>query len=184
MAINPMLLMMALNTAPQLMAALKGSLGNYSPNPVGTDTAIEEALNRGYDPGIMEQNFVNQAQSSGADLALHNLNNSLATDLNNSDFANTAQGFPSDFADNDDLINLADRTLNNPNIVDTPALTSAAAMYNNGLALGPSPVPSNTVSPGTPFLDSDLDDIHSNEMWEAGNQFNPKLRAWYLKNRR
>ena len=94
--------------------------------------------------------------------------------------------FPSDWADTDDVINLAERKLENPHIVEAsaPALESAANMYNNGLALGPSPVPSNTPPTWTSFLDSDLDDIHSSEMWEAGNQFNPKLRAWYLKNRR
>jgi len=141
MAINPMLLMQALRMAPQLMEALKGTLGNYSPNSNGTDTSIEEAIDRNYDPGILEDKFTYKTylQDYPDDVALRQLNDEYSKYLNNSDFASTAQGFPSDFADKSDLINLANRMLKNPNIVDTPALTSAATMYNSGLFSEPHP---------------------------------------------
>lgn len=58
--------------------------------------------------------------------------------------------FPSDWAKNSDLLNLAERKLQNPNIVmpDSPALESAANLYNNGLALGDVVVPPGQKFPG------------------------------------
>lgn len=143
MAINPMLLMQALRMAPQLMGALKNALGGYSPNPSGVDTSIEEAIDRNYDPKLLEDKFTYKTylQDYPDDLALRQLNDEYSKYMNNSDFANTAQGFPSDWADSSDLINLADRMLGNPNIVDTPALTSAAVMFNNGLLTDDAPLP-------------------------------------------
>ena len=193
--------------APVLLAALQQNPNSFP--------HIEEVLNRGYDPGLLQGSFGTVRDFRTGKVIPYSDPDTLefaANVLDNSLNPVWKRNFPSDWADESDLINLAERKLYNPDIVmsDSPALESAANMYNNGLALGDMVLPPGQNFPGQggqggsiidnffpeenihepefipdePFPESDLDDIHSYEMRESGKRFPNELRKWYRKNKR
>lgn len=118
MAINPMLLMSLLRTAPALVSALK----------------------RGYDPGIMGQNLELKTVGQGIpqDLALSQMNSDMGQALNSADLM--GQQFPSDGAGNG-LTNLFAKLNPNQwqNIGGPQAALSAATFENSPDPMGPHP---------------------------------------------
>lgn len=124
MAINPAMLAMALRAAPMLMGALQQAMASKK----GTTTNIEDALNRGYDSGNMENDFKLAKSQYGNDFdALRQLNNQIGGGFN------LDQGMASDGVSQLDLENLADRMIGKGgnNVGGSPAALAGATFIND-----------------------------------------------------
>ena len=168
-----MLLAMLAQQAPILLQGLKSPFETTFRTPMHdsdtTNTLMEMVGNRGYDPVLIQAKMNPGAPlAEAASLAI----DSLVPEMNGK-----SKGFPSDGISQLDFQNISQRLLNNIPIATTPAVESAVTLLNNNNNTQPNSFLDN-------FLDSDLDDIHSSEMWQAGNSFNPDLKKWYLKNKR
>jgi len=142
MAIDPKILMMALHSAPQIIAALKGTVHGPTAAP-----AIEEALSRGYDPGLLEQSFNRQTDIGlPTNSALEVLNNNIGKHLNISDGVTEAD-FPSDFTSGVNLVGQAEQMQKFPglaSLLEPNATNAAASMIAKGL-----PTDEQIVNPST-----------------------------------
>ena len=105
-----------------------------------TAPALMQALNRGYDPGIMGQNLDLKTIGQGIpqDLALSQMDNAMEQSLSNADL--TGQSFPSDGA-GDGLTNLFAKLNPNQwkNVGGPQAALSAATFINSPDQTGPHP---------------------------------------------
>ena len=167
--------MMIAQQAPRLLAALNSS-GGLENSP-----GIENALDSGYDIPLMENRFAQNRNRFGLENGL------FATDVN---YGNDiiSKGFPSDFATQSDIQAIADGR----RLGETPAEISAGVFLANPEQVPE--LPKNNVIPGTQipvqedvpsWSGSDMDDIHSSEMWQQGDYHpNPELKKWYKKNKR
>lgn len=163
MAINPMLLMSLLQTAPTLvskaMAATKGI------NPLEPPHAIGSALEAGYDPGLM-----NDALEGGE--SLEHLTKRMRWDLTPMTRPN-ANMFPSDFTGDPSLVNLFKQlTLDQQRMIGgAPASLSAATFGANPIQMQDWQIP----NPATGMSEEDwaMDDVDDED--------NPVKRAWLIE---
>lgn len=160
--------------APMLNEALIMSDGGLKEFP-----NIKNAIMSGADLPLMNSRMSNPSESQ-----LRNLNHL----YNSPETFGNSESFPSDGNSQLDLQTLSERLLKDPNNVigdnGQPALMSAAVFQNNPDQMIVPESSNITEIDGVPYSDSDLDDIHSNEMWDNGYGYQHPLKDWYKKHKR
>lgn len=150
MAINPTLLMMLMQYAPALLATLQNK-AQGSTGDITIPNGIASALDRGYDPGLIQDTLTSGSVKNLTD-PLGTTNKLYENALGNSDKLFDTKGFPSDNTSGLDLINIAEGNVAGTN----PAEILTGKMIRNG-------IPSEADIPPYPGGLSEVDHL-SNEI--------------------